>query len=257
MLTIISPAKTLDLESPISTSKNTSPEFLKFSAELVDQLKSHSSSKLCKLMGVSKKLGELNAERYLNWSRPFTTENARQAIFAFKGDVYLGLEAEQFSERDLNFAQNHLRILSGLYGILKPLDLIQPYRLEMGTRLSTKAGKDLYAFWGERLAKSLKKELDSQRNKTLVNLSSNEYFKSVDLPVIDNPIIHPVFKDYSRGSYRVMSFFAKKARGLMSSYIVKNRIDQPKYIKDFDLDGYRYNPTLSVDNNWVFTRKGT
>ncbi|MDH5737367.1 MAG: peroxide stress protein YaaA [Gammaproteobacteria bacterium] len=256
MLTIVSPAKTLDFESKIPTEKFSSPAFLDRSRELTSTLKNASPQALCKLMGISKKLGELNAERYQNWSTPFSPENARQAIYAFKGDVYLGLEAEKFNDRDLNFAQKHLRILSGLYGLLKPLDLIQPYRLEMGTRLATSKGKDLYDFWGTSLSTALSADLRGQRNKTLINLSSNEYFKSIDHPEIQSKLIQPVFKDYSKGTYKVMSFFAKKARGMMSHFIIKNRIDTPAQLRDFDRDGYVYNPSLSNDNTWVFTRKG-
>lgn len=256
MLTLISPAKTLDFETQPSTIKSSTPESLKHSKELVDILKQESAAKLSKLMGISPKLAELNVERFKTWKTPFTCENSKQAILAFKGDVYLGLNAEKYSLRDFNFAQKHLRILSGLYGALKPLDLIQPYRLEMGTRLKTRHGKNLYQFWGDRITQSIQCELQGHKNKTLINLASNEYFKSVNSKLLESPVVTPVFKDYSKGTYKVMSFFAKKARGTMTSYIVNNRIDKPDRIKDFDVDGYRFDSNYSSDQEWVFTRKG-
>lgn len=256
MLTLISPAKTLDFETQPSTTKSSTPESLKHSKELVDILKQESAAKLSKLMGISPKLAELNVERFKTWKTPFTCENSKQAILAFKGDVYLGLNAEKYSLRDFNFAQKHLRILSGLYGALKPLDLIQPYRLEMGTRLKTRHGKNLYQFWGDRITQCIQCELQSHKNKTLVNLASNEYFKSVNSKLLESPVVTPVFKDYSKGTYKVMSFFAKKARGTMTSYIINNRIDKPDQIKDFDVDGYRFDANYSSDQEWVFTRKG-
>jgi len=257
MLTLISPAKTLDFETPAGTKKFTEPEFLSQSKQLVSVMKKKKPADLAKLMSISPKLAELNVERYQDWRPPFTTANAKQALLAFKGDVYLGLEAEKYSQRDLSFAQNHLRILSGLYGVLKPLDLIQPYRLEMGTRLENKRGKDLYEFWGTRITRFLNDELCSQRSKVLINLASNEYFKSVRTDALQAELITPVFKDYSRGSYKILSFFAKRARGAMASYIVKNRIDKAEDIKSFDVDGYHFNESYSSDTQWVFTRKAT
>ncbi len=205
-------------------------------------------------MKISDKLAELNAQRFDQWTLPFTQENAKQAILAFKGEVYLGLEAEDLNSRDLNFAQKHLRILSGLYGVLKPLDLIQPYRLEMGAKLKNRAGNDLYQFWGDHLATAIETELAAHRSRVLVNLASLEYFKSLRAN-LSVEVINPVFKDYSNGRYRVLSFFAKKARGFMANYIIRNRINKAEDLKAFDTDGYKYNKTLSNENQWVFSRK--
>jgi cytoplasmic iron level regulating protein YaaA (DUF328/UPF0246 family) len=255
MLTVISPAKTLDFATPPTTKKHTCPIFLDHSSELVQLIKKHSPGKLGTLMKVSDKLAELNAKRYSEWSLPFTQENAKQAILAFKGEVYLGLVAEELNSRDLNFAQKHLRILSGLYGVLKPLDLIQPYRLEMGTRLKNRAGNDLYQFWGDRLSTAIETELAAHRSPILVNLASTEYFKSLKAGNLSVEVITPVFKDYSGGRYRVLSFFAKKARGFMANFIIRNRINKAEDLKAFNRDGYKFNRTLSVDNQWVFSRK--
>lgn len=255
MLTVISPAKTLDFDTPSTTNKHTHPDFLDHSSELIKILQQHPPKKLRKLMKISDKLAELNAQRFNDWHLPFTTENAKQAILAFRGDVYLGLEAEDLNARDLNFAQKHLRILSGLYGMLRPLDLIQPYRLEMGAKLKNQAGDDLYKFWGNHLSSAIEKELTSHRSQVLVNLASLEYFKSLNGDDLSARIISPVFKDYSNGSYRVLSFFAKKARGYMANYIIKNRINKAEDLKAFKTDGYKYNKILSNGDQWVFTRK--
>lgn len=257
MLTVISPAKTLDFDTPPITNKATTPEHLTKSKELITLLRKQSPKDLSRLMGISQKLAELNAERYQSWKPPFTPSNAKQSILAFRGDVYLGIDVETYDQRDFNFAQKSLRILSGLYGVLRPLDLIQPYRLEMGTRLDNKRGKDLYAFWGDRISDHLAEELKSQRNKTLVNLASNEYFKSVHTDRLPGSVITPVFKDYHKGNYKVMSFFAKKARGYMASFIIKNRINKPEDIKAFNVDGYTFNDSFSSDTDWVFTRKAS
>jgi cytoplasmic iron level regulating protein YaaA (DUF328/UPF0246 family) len=256
MLTVISPAKTLDFESSPHTKKTSQPLFLERSAELVDTMKQQSPKNLSKLMGISPKLAELNADRFHSWHTPFTPENAKQALLAFRGDVYLGLAAEEFAERDFTFAQKHLRILSGLYGVLKPLDLIQPYRLEMGTKIKNPGGKDLYEYWDSTLTSAISEELDGHRNKTLINLASNEYFKVVKPNLLPGKLITPVFKDYKNGTYKILSFFAKKARGSMASFIIRNRITKPEDIKAFDVDGYLYNEDLSTEDNWVFTRKG-
>ena len=255
MLTVISPAKTLDFETKPHTRKLSQPIFLEQSAELIETMKQQSPKKLSKLMGISPKLAELNADRYQTWHTPFTKDNAKQAILAFKGDVYIGLAAEEYGERDFTFAQKHLRILSGLYGLLKPLDLIQPYRLEMGTKIKNPGGNDLYEYWNTTVSKTLSAELDSHRNKTLINLASIEYFKSIKPELLPGQVITPVFKDYKNGTYKILSFFAKKARGSMASFITKNRIGKPEDLKAFDVDGYRYNEDLSTDLNWVFTRK--
>lgn len=255
MLTVISPAKTLDFKSPPVTKKTSNHEFINHSIELVELMRKQSPRKLSKLMHISPKLAELNVDRYHRWKLPFSPANAKQAVLAFKGDVYLGLEAETYSQRDFNFAQKNLRILSGLYGLLKPLDLIQPYRLEMGTKLKNKNGKDLYSFWGESITNSIVHELRSHRNKALINLASIEYFKSVKPELLPDKVITPVFKDFNNGSYKVLGFFAKKARGYMASFIIKNRISKLDQIKEFDVDGYRFNDNFSTETQWVFTRK--
>ena len=254
MLLVISPAKTLDYDTPPATVVHSMPNFLADSAELVAQLRERSPAQISELMGVSDKIGTLNFGRYQDWQQPFTPENAKQSVLAFKGDVYTGLEAESMSEKDLQWAQNHLRILSGLYGVLRPLDLMQPYRLEMGTKFENNRGKNLYEFWGEKITDNLNQELENQTTKTLVNLASNEYFKSVKTKQLDAEIITPVFKDWKNDKYKIISFFAKKARGLMCQYIIKNRIENPEKIKNFDLGGYQYNEAMSSAREWVFTR---
>lgn len=254
MLTVISPAKTLDFETPPATQKATQPIHLADAKLLVEQLRKQSPKQVGKLMGISQKLAALNVERFQHWQPPFNEDNARQAVLAFKGDVYLGLCVENYGQRDFNFAQKSLRILSGLYGILRPLDLIQPYRLEMGTRLGNARGKDLYEFWGDTITHDLADELATHRNKSLVNLASNEYFKAVRPALLPGRVITPVFKDRHNGEYKVLSFFAKKARGYMASFIVKHRINNPEGIKAFDMDGYGFNESLSSELNWVFTR---
>ena len=257
MLTVISPAKTLDFDTPAVTRKLSQPSLLNQSRQLVTLMRKQTAGDLEKMMGISHKLAELNVERFKQWKSPFTPDNAKQSILAFRGDVYIGLDADTYSERDFNFAQKHLRILSGLYGVLKPLDLIQPYRLEMGTRIENRRGKDLYEFWGNRIAKSLSSELDSHRNGTMINLASNEYFKSVQTEKRGGDVITPVFKDFNKGAYKVMSFFAKKARGSMASFMIRQRIDRADGLKDFRTDGYRFNASLSSDTEWVFTRKAS
>lgn len=255
MLTVISPAKTLDFETAPHTKKHSQPLFLDKSADLVATMRKQTPKKLSKLMGISPKLAELNADRFQTWQPPFTEENAKPAVLAFRGDVYLGLEADEYGERDFNFAQKNLRILSGLYGLLRPLDLIQPYRLEMGIKIKNSGGSDLYEYWGSTITDRLGEELSEHRNKSLINLASIEYFKSVQPELLPGRVITPVFKDYKNGTYKILSFFAKKARGYMASYIVKNRINKPDDLKSFDVDGYRYNPDLSEGDTWVFTRK--
>lgn len=254
MLIVISPAKTLDFETPAKTRTFTLPPFLDDSAELIDQLRGMAPQELGNLMGISPKLADLNAHRYHAWSLPFTSRNAKQAALAFKGDVYTGLDADTLSAADLKYAQKHLRILSGLYGVLRPLDLMQPYRLEMGTKLKTDRGSDLYAFWNGRIKGALATALKKQKDNILVNLASNEYFKSVKAGELDARIVAPVFKERKNGEYKLISFFAKKARGLMSRYIIRNRLDNPEDLKGFDLEGYQYNEALSAEDRPVFTR---
>lgn len=253
MLMIISPAKTLDYDSPLATERYTQPDFLDDACELIDQLKNLEPHQVSNLMSISDKLGQLNAERFRAWSTPFTPDNARQAILAFKGDVYTGLDAESFNDDDFTFAQKHLRMLSGLYGLLKPLDLMQPYRLEMGTKFENQRGKDLYAFWDNRLTKALNRLL-AEDDQVLVNLASNEYFKSVKKKDLEGRLITPQFKDWKNGQYKMISFYAKKARGLMCRYAIQNRISQADDLKGFNLEGYYFSEDQSDKNNWVFLR---
>ncbi len=254
MLIVISPAKTLDFDTPPPIRKCTTPVFLDEAQELVGRLKKLSAGELSKLMGVSAKIAELNHHRYREWRQPFTTSNAKQALWAFRGDVYTGLEADSFDRKDLEFAQKHLRILSGLYGVLRPLDLIQAYRLEMGTRFATRRGDNLYQYWGDRIINRLNRDLKRMRSPALVNLASQEYFKSVRAGNLGARVITPVFKERKNGTYKIISFVAKRARGTMSRYIVKHRISDPADIKEFSEGGYRYSKRLSDDANWVFTR---
>ena len=257
MLMVVSPAKSLDYESKLGTRKFTQPEFLDESSALVKDLRKLEPDDLSELMNISSSLAEENHHRYANWHTPFDLKNARQAIFAFKGDVYLGLQAEDFGTADLNFAQKHLRILSGLYGVLRPLDLMQPYRLEMGRKFGVNGYKNLYEFWGSKLTDKLNSEFESQSSKknVLINLASNEYFSSIQQKALDAEVITPVFLDWSNGKYRVLSFFAKKARGQMAAYIIKNRLKTPAKLKDFDVDGYRFDPEESTDRKFVFKRR--
>ena len=253
MLMVISPAKTLDYDSPLATTKASQPDFLDDACELVDQLKTLEPHDISNLMGVSDKLGQLNAERFRRWQTPFTQDNARQAVFAFKGDVYTGLDAESFSAKEFEIAQKRLRILSGLYGVLKPLDLMQPYRLEMGTKLENNRGKDLYAFWGNKITDELNRLLKAD-DGVLVNLASNEYFRSIRKKELDARLITPQFKDWKNGQYKMISFYAKKARGLMCRYAIQNNITRADDLKGFDLEGYRFSDEQSDANNWVFLR---
>jgi cytoplasmic iron level regulating protein YaaA (DUF328/UPF0246 family) len=254
MLITISPAKTLDFSQQGACQDHSTPDFLKESRELIKATRKLSPEELGELMGISQKLALLNYQRYRQWKTPFTPDNAKQALLAFRGDVYEGMSAQNFSSSDLAFAQEHLRILSGLYGVLRPLDLIQPYRLEMGTRLKTTRGNDLYQFWGDKITKSLNADLE-QQGGLLINLASNEYFKSVVGKKLAARIITPEFKDAKAGHYKVISFYAKKARGLMSAFIIKNRLQDPEEIKAFDERGYSYNEGLSSPDKWVFTRE--
>ncbi len=255
MLILVSPAKTLDYESPPLVSENTQPQFLDDSQELINQLKKMSAPKIGKLMSISDKLAKLNAERYKTWQLPLQPGSAKQSMFAFQGDVYTGLEADTMKKRDVQFAQKHLRILSGLYGVLRPLDLMHPYRLEMGTKLVNKRGQNLYHFWGDSVTDLLNSELKAQKSPLVFNLASNEYFKVVNSHKLDATLISPVFKDRKNGEYKLISFFAKKARGMMARFIIDNRIKDIESIKDFDTAGYRYNKKLSTPHEPVFTRK--
>ena len=255
MLTVISPAKTLDFDTPTVTDAYTQPAHLTQSRKLVRRLRELSAADISKLMSVSDNLAELNQQRFKQWKTPFKPENARQALFAFKGDVYLGLDAYSMTTEDVEFAQDHLRILSGLYGLLRPLDLMQAYRLEMGTRLDTEQGSNLYQFWDDRITRSLNQELKQSKSQTLVNLASGEYFKSIKPKQLEAEIITPAFKEYRDGQYKFIQFYAKKARGLMARYLIDKKIDDPAALKGFDYAGYSYRPELSDDHEWVFTRR--
>jgi|TARA_R110000772_G_scaffold88469_8_gene183838 cytoplasmic iron level regulating protein YaaA (DUF328/UPF0246 family) len=255
MLLVVSPAKNLDYESPVATEKFTQPELLEHSKVLMKKCKTLTPADISSLMGISDKLAGLNAARFGEWATPFTPENARQAILAFNGDVYTGLDAPSFSEKDFAFAQQHLRILSGLYGLLKPLDLMQAYRLEMGKKLDNDRGTNLYQFWGDIITEHLNTALTAQGDNVLINLASNEYFKSVNKKVLKAEIITPAFKDWKNGQYKMISFFAKKARGLMARYIIENQITDVEKLKGFDVAGYQYSSDLSKGNDWVFLRK--
>jgi cytoplasmic iron level regulating protein YaaA (DUF328/UPF0246 family) len=254
MLIVISPAKKLDYSSPVAAKNYSQPELLDHSAELLQGLKKLSPQDVCALMGLSDNLGALNYERFQAWGRPFTEDNARPAILAFKGDVYQGLDADSMTDKQLEWAQGHLRILSGLYGLLRPMDLMQPYRLEMGTRFANQRGKDLYQFWGNIITDEINSLLSNTKNPVLLNLASNEYFKSVQQKNIAGRIVTPVFMDKKGDKYKIVSFYAKKARGLMSAYIIKNKITAVEGIKKFDVDGYRFNSAMTDGDSWVFTR---
>lgn len=247
---LISPAKTLDMDKSIGLQKSTLSTFLEDSALLIKDLKKLRSTDIQKLMNVSAKIAELNAERFSEWSIPFNKENAKAAIFAFKGDVYTGLDAQSMSHEDINFAQGHISILSGLYGLLRPLDLMQAYRLEMGTKFKNQSGKNLYEFWGNKITD----ELNEREQECIINLASNEYFKAVNKKHLKADIITPIFKDEKNGTLKIISFYAKKARGLMSRFIINNRIKNHEEIKKFNLGGYAFMNNLSSDKEWVFTR---
>ncbi len=254
MLIVLSPAKSLDYTSPIPALPVTRPRFIQQSAELIDILRRKSPVELSKLMDISDKLAVLNANRYAAWSLEFTPDNSRPAILAFNGDVYEGLDASHLQPKDLEWAQNHIAMLSGLYGVLRPLDLMQPYRLEMGTRLANPKGKDLYAYWGSGIAQTLREQLKDHEHRVLVNLASDEYFGAVDTKVFGLPVIQPVFQDGENGKFKIISFYAKRARGLMARYAIVHRITAPEHLKAFDLEGYAYAPDASNASRWVFRR---
>ena len=257
MLTVVSPAKTLDFDVKVKTKRFSEPAFLDEAEQLVNVLREFQPKELSSLMDISDNLAIENFRRYAAWRQPFNLKNAKQAIFTFKGDVYIGLRAEQFNAADLSFAQKHLRILSGLYGVLRPLDLMQAYRLEMGRKLTVNGSKDLYDFWGSKITNELNGLIRNQKqgNKTLINLASNEYFKSIILKSLDAEIVTPVFKDWSGGKYKVISFFAKKARGEMAAYIVKNKITSSDGLKLFSSNNYCFSEEESSHDKFVFKRK--
>jgi len=253
MLIVLSPAKSLDLETPPTTKLHTQPSFLDHSELLIHRLREFSPAELGELMDLSDNLSALNVARYASWSKD--TKEARQAVMTFNGDVYDGLDARSLKPAQLDYAQSRIRILSGLYGMLRPLDLIHPHRLEMGTRLSTPRGKNLYDFWGDTIANALNQTAGEQGADTLVNLASEEYFKSVKPKALGLPVITPLFEDFKNGKYKIISFYAKRARGLMARYAAVKGITDPQKLKKFDVDGYRFVPDASDDKTWIFRRK--
>ncbi|GAB3283893.1 peroxide stress protein YaaA [Parahaliea aestuarii] len=254
MLTVISPAKTLDFDTPPHIRKTTQPQFIERAAELVEDARGLSPEDIRALMGVSENIAELNHARFMNWAAPFSLDNAKQAVLAFRGDVYTGLDADTLSAAQLAWAQKHLRILSGLYGLLRPLDLMQPYRLEMGLKFANRGGRNLYEFWGNEITGALNDSLKKSGSPVLVNLASNEYFRAVKAKSLDAEIITPVFKDLKNDRYKVISFFAKKARGQMARYIIEQELDDVAGLKKFRVDGYRYSASESTARELVFTR---
>jgi uncharacterized protein len=254
MLIVLSPAKSLDYKTAVQVKTPTLPEFVSESAKLIADLKKLAPQDVAKLMGLSDQLATLNVGRYRDWSKKFTAENSKPSIYAFDGDVYDGFDVNSLNAKDLAFAQDHIRILSGLYGALRPLDLMQAYRLEMGTPLKNARGKDLYAFWGSRVTDSLKKILEKQKKPLLLNLASEEYFKVLQAKDLDCPVVAPVFQDAKDGKYKIISFYAKRARGLMARYVVQNRITDPEDLKGFNLDGYKYYAAESKPGKPVFRR---
>ena len=254
MLAIISPAKKLDFETLRHYPSFSQPAFLDRTEVLVEKAKRLSRTELGRTMKLSDKLSDLNYRRFQNFSTPFTMENAKQAALVFNGDTYVGLEAATLGSADLDFAQDHLRILSGLYGVLRPLDLIQPYRLEMGARFQPPSGNNLYEFWNASIASEINAATYGHKDQTIINLASVEYFKAVDQATLHGKVITPVFKEVKNGVSKIISFYAKRARGAMARYIVKNRLQSPEKIKDFNEDDYAYQPNLSEGNTWVFSR---
>ncbi len=255
MLALISPAKKLDFESETTMENHSQPDFLDKADLLVGAAKKLSRTKLAQTMHLSDSLAELNFQRFRDFSTPFNLGNAKQAALVFNGDTYVGLQAPSFDESDFAFAQEHLRILSGLYGLLRPLDLIQPYRLEMGARFSPPRKKDLYDFWQGDLTAAVINVLSGHKDKTIINLASNEYFKALDKKQLKDNLVTPAFKETKDGETRMIGLFAKQARGMMARFMVKNRVEDPEVLKDFNLGGYKYQKKLSDENQWVFTRK--
>jgi uncharacterized protein len=255
MLFLLSPAKSLDYDTPLNGQPHTAPLFVKQSKELIDLLRDYSPPQIAELMDLSDKLSSLNVARYAAWSSRATQKNARQAVLAFNGDVYDGLQATTLRADDLAWAQDHVCILSGLYGVLRPLDLMQPYRLEMGTALKGPHGNNLYRFWGSQIADYLNTRLRKDASPVVVNLASNEYFKSVDTKVLKGRVVECVFQEYKDGQYKVISFFAKKARGLMARYAIAHKLMTPEQLRQFDVDGYAYTAAESTPDRLIFRRK--
>ena len=255
MLITLSPAKTLNFEPQSIIQDYSNPTLLKESRKIIKEMKTYDSAGLQTLMGISEKIADANVKRFNQWKTPFKPENSKQAVLAFKGQVYDGLKAWEMSKQDLQTSQRYLRILSGLYGVLKPLDLMKPYRLEMGTRVSIAGTKNLYDFWGDQITDELNDSLAQYGYDTLVNLASNEYFKAVKKKNLRARIITPNFKEERDGGYKMVTFYAKVARGLMTRFIIENALEDPEMIKTFDIDGYRFNSEISSEDSWIFTRK--
>tara|TARA_R110000823_G_scaffold66724_4_gene155959 strand:+ start:683 stop:1456 length:774 start_codon:yes stop_codon:yes gene_type:complete len=254
MLAVVSPAKKLDFETDAPEMAVSQPVFLDDTEELIEVARKKSRRDLMKLMGISENLADLNYQRFAHFSRPFDRTNAKPAVFAFRGDTYIGLDADTMKAKDIDWAEDHFRMLSGLYGLLKPRDLMQPYRLEMGTKLANARGKDLYAFWGDKIAREINRLTDGHKDRSLINLASNEYFKSVKTKTLEGPVITPVFKEVKAGVAKVIGFSAKRARGMMARFIIDNRLETPEGLKKFAVDGYGYQDDLSTETEWVFTR---
>ncbi|TPW18583.1 MAG: hypothetical protein FD130_150 [Halothiobacillaceae bacterium] len=255
MLIVISPAKTLDYETPTQIADYSLPAYVSDAEELVRRARRYSVADLMAVMEVSEAIAELNVQRFHEWHTPFTPHNAKPALLAFKGEVYSGLKAATMDVEDFNFAQRHLRILSGLYGLLRPLDLMQPYRLEMGRKIDNQRGKNLYEFWDDTITKGLNSQFELLGSEYLINLASTEYFKVIKPKQLKARIITPAFKENKNGDYKMLGVYAKKARGLLSRFIIDNRITDPALIKEFAQEGYRYNAPMSSTTHWVFTRK--
>ena len=254
MLAVVSPAKKLDFETDAPEMAVSQPVFLDDTEELIEVARKKSRRDLMKLMGISENLADLNYQRFQHFSRPFDRTNAKPAVFAFRGDTYIGLDADTMKAKDIDWAEDHFRMLSGLYGLLKPRDLMQPYRLEMGTKLANARGKDLYAFWGDKIAREINSLTDGHKDRSLINLASNEYFKSVKTQTLEGPVITPVFKEVKAGVAKVIGFSAKRARGMMARFMIDNRLETPEGLKKFAVDGYGYQDDLSTETEWVFTR---
>ena len=254
MIAVISPAKKLNFNADSPIKAFTQCDFLDESKKLVDKAKDYTFDDIMKLMSVSENIANLTVQRFQDWKLPFDEQNAKQAALAFNGDTYTGLGAETFSQDDFNYSQDHLRILSGLYGLLRPLDLIQPYRLEMGTTMNNSKGKNLYEFWGTKISEQLNRDINNHKSKYIVNCASDEYFKVIDLPTLNVPVIKPIFKDVKNGIPKVISFFAKRARGMMSKFIIKNRVQSIDDLHGFNDNGYKFQPAQSENHELLYIR---
>ena len=257
MIALMNSSKTMDFEPAAGKLKHSVPQYLKDSQLLVDELRKLAEPEFSKLLKTSEKLTKLNIERYAKWQIKAERSTSKQALLAFRGDIYSGMEVDNYKVEEFEFVQNHVRILSGLYGILRPLDLIQPYRLEMATKLATARGKNLYQFWGTKINESISKLLKREKSGVLINLCSMEYFTSIKAASLDAMVITPIFKEYRNGSYRFVTLYAKKARGMMCNYIIQNHLRDVNDLKSFNVEGYRYNNKISSDYEWAFTRGGS